>query len=113
MNYDEYGDVINGPETYKGIAEELSGRPVIIGWSDGVATHFDILFSLKPLQYGMLQGGVGKNDLFVSIMRWGSFGFDPIAVDTHPGYYEEKLGKGMGDTAIKLGELINNVKKLI
>ena len=33
MNYDEYGEVINGEDTYKGIAEELSKNAVLV-WLD-------------------------------------------------------------------------------
>lgn len=31
MNYDEFGEMINGELTYKGIAEELGRNAVIVG----------------------------------------------------------------------------------
>lgn len=112
MNYDEYGEVINGEDTYKGIAEELSKNAVLVGWTDQNGTHLDILFTLTALEYGTVQGGVSKNDL-ISIMRWGAFGFNPNEKETHSGYYDEKLGgsRALGPTQDPLAELINGVKK--
>lgn len=114
MNYDTYGEVINGSETYRGIAEELRSNAVIVGWTDGNGTHFDILFTLTALAYGTFQGGLRpRTDLFVSIMRWGSFAFEVNEADTAPGYYEEKLSnRKLGEEcAEKLAELINGVRK--
>ena len=118
MNYDEYGEVINGELTYKGIAEELAGNAVIVGWSDGNGMHFDILFTLHASRYGnQIQGGIKPpSDLFVSIMGWGAFAFEIDEADTHPGYYEEKLGNlaSFGEaTSGALAELINGVRKLV
>ena len=65
MNLDEWGEVINGEETYKGIAEELHNKSVLIGWTDGNGTHFDILFTYRAYiaNRGTIQGGVKQNDL--------------------------------------------------
>jgi len=114
MNYDTYGEVINGSETYRGIAEELGENAVIVGWTDGNGTHFDILFTLAPLAYGTFQGGIHpRRDLFVSIMRVGSFAFEVNEADTHPGYYAEKLGRAgfFGSAADPLAALINGVRE--
>lgn len=112
MNYDEYGEIINGEETYKGIAEELKGRrSVLIGWTDQQGTHLDILFTLWALKYGSTQGGLRDDDLFISVMRLGSFGFEIAHDDTDPGYYNEKLGGRLGSTSEPLAELINSVKR--
>ena len=114
MNYDSYGEVINGSETYRGIAEELRSNAVIVGWTDENGTHFDILFTLTALAYGTFQGGLRpRTDLFVSIMRWGAFAFEINEADTAPGYYEEKLStRKLGDECSeKLAELINGVRK--
>lgn len=116
MNYNEYGEVINGEDTYKGIAEELSKNAVLVGWTDQNGTHLDILFTLNALVYGTnIQGGVKKTDLFVSIMRLGAFGFDPNEKETHSGYYNEKLGTRdtLGPTADHLADLVNGVKKYL
>jgi hypothetical protein len=118
MNYDEYGEVVNGELTYKGIAGELPSNAVIVGWSDGNGTHLDVLFTLHALRYGdQIQGGIRPaSDLFVSIMRWGAFAFEVNEADTHPGYYEEKLGSSgaFGETTREaLAELINGVRKLL
>lgn len=112
MNYDEWGEIINGENTYKFIAGELGSNALMVGWTDGNGTHFDVLFTLTALFYGTnIQGGLRKNDLFVSIMRRGAFGFEIEHTDTHSGYYDEKLGGGMGSTSEALAELINGVKK--
>lgn len=115
MNYDEYKEVINGEKTYESIARELlEGQAVLIGWTDQNGTHLDILFKLSAMIFGSnIQGGVKNDDLFVSVMRWGSFGFVPSAEETHPGYIDEKLGNraSFGSTATSLAELINGVKK--
>lgn len=115
MQYDPYREVVNGEGTYRAIAEHLrQEESVLVGWTDGQMTHLDILFSVNPVAYGSnIQGGVRPRDLFVSVMRWGSFGFELNTDDTHPGYIDEKLGNraSFGPTAEPLAELINGVKK--
>lgn len=115
MNYDEYGEVINGEKTYKAIAADLAQSPVLIGWTDQNGTHLDILFALTAQKHGTVQGGVRGGDLFISIMRWGAFGFSIDEKETHAGYYDEKLGNrgSLGPTAEPLAELINGVKKYL
>lgn len=109
MDKDIYGEVINGEKTYKEIAYLLKcGNSVIIGWTDEEGTHFDILFSLNVVKEGTLQGGLRWNDLFVSIMRIGSFGFLTDS-EKESGYIGEKLGLGNNDTTVKLTELINGI----
>lgn len=131
MKTDEYNEVINHPNTFKAIAEELKkSKAVLIGWTDENYTHFDILFTYKPtVAIGQIingvfvediflsanfQGGIRPTDLFVSIMRVGAFGFEVNNKDTHWSYYDEKLGSRFrfGETiGAKLAELINGVKK--
>lgn len=120
MKHDEYGEVINDEETYQDIATELiggpnGGRSMLIGWTDQNGTHLDILFTLTAQKHGTVQGGVRGGDLFISIMRWGAFGFSIDEKETHAGYYDEKLGNrgSLGPTAEPLAELINGVKKYL
>ena len=109
MNKDLYGEVINGENTYKEIAYLLkSGHSVIIGWTDEKYTHYDILFSLNVVKEGILQGGLRWNDLFVSIMRIGCFGFLTDS-KKESGYIGEKLGLGDNITTEKLTDLINGI----
>lgn len=113
MNFDEHGEVVNGDNTYEDITWNLRhSGPVLIGWTDEASTHLDILFSLARHQSGNAQGGLRLSDLFVSIMRIGAFGFEVSESYHSPGYITEKLFVGPPDqpTAIKLAELINNVK---
>ncbi len=112
MRTDEYGEVLNDPETYTDIAEYLhkTGR-VLIGWTDTHGTHFDILFVNGAIVEGPIQGGIrGYNDLIVSIMRKGAFAFEITGSELHPSYISEKLSIGGGVTAEALTELIQGVK---
>lgn len=118
-NQDAYGEIINGYETYEAVAEQLrQWQSVAIGWSDGVATHYDILFTLSPVIVGRLQGihplAQISSLLFVSILRKGAFAFsvhlDPDKL--HPDYVGEKLFVG-GSTAARLADLINGVLKAL
>lgn len=67
MNYDKYGEVINGDDTYKTIVENLYDEDnVMIGWTDQKYDHRDIFFSLENTRrYGELQRGIKPTDLFV------------------------------------------------
>ena len=110
MNVDEYGEVINGEDTYREIAKNLmEGESVGIGWTDEDSTHFDIIFTLGIKKYGLFQRGIKANDLFVSIIGWSSYGFktDDIKLG---GYIQEKLRLSDYDvTGEKVKELINGV----
>jgi hypothetical protein len=113
MNTDEYGEVVNGEETFSEIAKTLLTEfRAFVGWSDGCGYHLDILFTLYPKQWGPVQRGISPNtDMFVSVMGKGSFAFDPDAKGTHAEYYAEKLNIGKGETAFKLAELLEGVKE--
>lgn len=115
VNYDEWGEVINGPETFKAVAQHIAhGGSAFIGWNDGDVTHLDILFSLTPVKAGLVQGGLNQGqNLFVSIMRIGAFGFDINNPDTHPNYYAQKLGITGSVTIEKLAELIDGIKEAL
>lgn len=111
MNRDEYGTVYNSKENYREIAEEIyGGGRCVFAWTDQFGSQFDILMVTEPIHLGgMLQGGVKSDDLFVSIMRRGAFGFEIKNRDTHASYYDEKLHIGNGCTAKKIADLINGV----
>lgn len=111
MNFDQYGEVINGGGTYRALVEELDAKNcVVIGWTDQEGTHLDILFTLSPRKAGTLQGGVaGQGDLFVSIMRMGAFAFE-IGQTSSPAYYAEKLFLSGRTTASKLADMCNTIR---
>lgn len=115
MKKDEYGEVLNSEETYKSIAVELKSgltRSVLIGWTDGLQSHFDIMFTLRPTGFGHFQRGIRTSDLFVSIMSVGAFGFEITDRETHYGYYDEKFGRFFGEASSQqLADLINGVKR--
>lgn len=112
MNKDKYGEIINGYNTVAEIASKLKdGQSVIIGWTDERYTHLDLLFNYRTHKSGMLQRGLRGNELFVSIISIGSFGFDVSDRETHKGYISEKLNISGEPTISKLAELINGIKK--
>ena len=114
INQDKYGEIVNGINTYKEIAHLLKlGRSIIIGWTDEKFTHLDLLFSLSPYKYpsNYLQRGLrGTNELYVSIIGLGAFGFD-IDSEKHSGYIGEKLNIQGQPVVDKLAELINGIIK--
>lgn len=112
---DDYGEVVNGENTFKVIAQLLANSiPVMVGWTDGHMSHFDILFTYEAHRYGsQIQGGIHpESDLLVSIMGRGAFGFEVKDEDTHWGYIDGKFGNFFGETTGgELANLINGVKK--
>lgn len=113
MNRDKYGEIINGDETYKEIKKTLErGHSIIIGWTDEKGTHYDILFTDNSvsIEDNSLQGGLKGNELFVSIIRKGAFGFRKKS-EISPDYIAEKLNISSISTSIKLTELIENILK--
>lgn len=111
MDKDKYGEIINGSETYKEIAKKLIDSSVIVGWTDEEYTHLDLLFNYNTYKEGMLQRGLRGNELYVSIMSIGAFGFDVKDKEIHKGYISEKLNINGEPTITKLAELINGIIK--
>ena len=113
MKQDKYGQVMNGKETYIDIAKTLINNNIIINWTDEEMTCLDLLFSYKAnrVSGNYLQSGIRGNELFVSIIGFGAFGFDINANEKAPGYIAKKLNLTGQPTVDKLGELINGVIK--
>lgn len=110
MDFDNFGEVRNGKHTYDLIANYLlNNRSVIIGWTDEKYTHLDLLFNYVPFKQGMLQRGLKGNELYVSIIGIGSFGFNVSNSDKAAGYISEKLNINGEPTVNKLAELINEI----
>ena len=114
MNFDSYGEVINGSLTYEKIARELlkTGK-CIIGWTDQGYDHRDIMFTWKPTHLGgILQRGLRWTYLFVSIMGYSCMGFliERRTDNTkHSDYIKEKLHLSDNSCDDKICELINGV----
>lgn len=113
MNFEEYGEIINGIGTYKTIAKLLEdNKSCIIGWTDQEYDHRDILFTYRPVQYGNLQRGLRWCYLYISIMDFSSMGF-LIEMDTdnrkHNAYIMEKLRLSDNHCDNKICDLINGV----
>ena len=112
MNYDDYNEVINGEGTYQEIAKELKeNNAVLIGWTDNLGTHFDIMFKLgakKPLSGNYIQRGIRGYYLFIGIIDHTFYGFSPESTKDWT-YIAEKLRMGDNQTTQKVAELINGV----
>lgn len=113
METDEYGEIINSEKTFEQIAARLKmGQSIIIGWTDQESTHYDILFTggAYKQEENYLQRGLRGNELFVSVMSRGAFGFN-LDGEKSSGYIAEKLHFGCYSniTMEKLAELINGV----
>ncbi len=112
MDKDQYGEIINGIYTYREIAERLKkGESVIIGWTDEKYTHLDILFAYGAYKEegNYLQRGLRSNDLFVSIIGLGSFGFEVTKQEKARGYISEKLNLKGEFTLSKFTDLVNGI----
>lgn len=114
MDKDKYGEIINGKNTYRTIVEKIKkGESVIIGWTDEKYTHLDILFTYRVYKEegNYLQRGLRSNDLFVSIIGLGSFGFEVTKQEKAKGYISEKLNLKGEPTLSKFADLVNGVIK--
>ena len=113
MKLDDYGEVINGDETYQKIAHDVASYgSSLIGWSDGEMTHLDILFTIvnSNCSQGPISGGQSAStDLFVSVLRWGAFGFELNGRWKAPGYISGKIPLGDNITTDKFADLLNGV----
>lgn len=111
---DEYGEVKNCPLTYASVALALTkGESVMVAWTDGHMSHFDVLFTYKAMRCGKhIQGGVRpETDLLVSVMRVGSFGFEVNDSELHWSYVNEKFGNFFGETTGReFAALVNGIK---
>lgn len=113
MNLDEYGEVINGEATNQIIAHDVASYgSCLVGWSDGEGTHLDILFTTVNgmNSYGPIHGGQkASTDLFVSILRWGAYGFELNGKEKYPSYIAGKIPLGDNITTDKFADLLNGV----
>ena len=108
MDFDVYGETINGEKTYKSIADMLKlGKSVLIGWTDELYSYHDILFSIDVIKVGYIQRGIQGTNLFVSIISCTSYAFN-IDSEKEGTYIQRKLGM-MNETGDKLKELINGI----
>ena len=113
MNKDSYGEIINGPDTFRILAEGLPKyHSIIIGWTDGAYDHRDIMFTLWATKDGNLQSGRRWANFYVSIMGFSCAGFALERYKSnqmHPGYIKEKLSLNDNSCDDKICELINGV----
>lgn len=108
MNYNKYGEVINGKDTYKEVAIKLvSGECVGISWTDTLCTHLDIILKYRFTKYGLFQRGIKSNYLVVSIIDHTSYAFSMECIKESE-YIKEKLRMD-NECGDKLAELLNGI----
>lgn len=109
MNVNNYGEVVNGKDTYKIIANTIKANGTIgIGWTDEDSTHLDIIFKLGlDTKCGSFQRGIKSNYLYVSIIDYTSYAFVPDSIKLG-NYIQEKLRMN-NECGNKLAELINGI----
>ena len=104
-----YGSIINGPGTYEQLAFDLLERGhVVLNWTDGRSTLYNILLSYAPTRMGT-PGGIVDNagfKLWVGIAGKGLFAFSLTSGTLAPDYIAEKLNVSSLVTATKVAELI-------
>lgn len=109
MNVNNYGEVVNGKDTYKIIANTIKANGTIgIGWTDEDSTHLDIIFKLGlNMKCGCFQRGIKTNYLYVSIIDHTSYAFVPDTIK-EVFYIQDKL-RFNNYCGTKLAELINGI----
>lgn len=55
-------------------------------------SQYDVIFSYKFENLGTHQRGILAQDLLISVVGFGAYGFRTDIPDTDPAYYTEKLG---------------------
>lgn len=106
-----YGELINDTTNYQLIVENLlKNEMVMIGWTDGFATHRDIAFKLNSINIGYIQRGLKDYDLYVGIVPNRFYGFNPNE-QKHNNYIKEKLQLGNSITDDLICDLVNGVIK--
>ena len=113
MNITQYHEVINGENTYKKIAALLNqDNNVIIGWTDGLFNHYDILLVYKvSFIVGALKQCVKEDDLYVNIISIGSYNFN-IKDIYSSNYIAATLFHDLDACSVcQLAELINGIIK--
>lgn len=109
MNFDEYGEIVNGENTYKSIANSLkNNKSVLIGWCHN-GLHYDIHFTLGNTEkYGIIQRGIKSNYLFVGIVGKSFFGFRTDCIKSEK-YICEKLEIHSFAVISGITDLINGI----
>lgn len=107
---DEEGYFIPSSENISIITMGLKhGHTILIPFDSGDMTQHDVLLSYGAFVVGnpvLLQGGLKLDDLFVSVIRKGSFGFK-IGQTSSNDYYNEKLNIGVTQT---LTDFLNELR---
>lgn len=74
-------------------------------------SQYDVLFSYEFTNIGSHQRGILANDLIISVIGRGAYGFRIEDSDTDSGYYTEKLGIHSEYLSSLFNEVRKNLKK--
>ena len=74
-------------------------------------SQYDVLFSYKFSNFGSHQRGILANDLIISVIGFGAYGFSTSIYDTDPGYYSEKLKIHSNFLSFLFNEVRRKLKK--
>jgi hypothetical protein len=110
---DAYNCIVNGQGTYDTAAFDLIQRgPVVLNWTDGRGTLYNILLALDPVRFGAPGGLVdtGPYKLWVGIAGRGCFGFGALGGFCSPEYASEKLGIDSMVDAELIAELVTGIR---
>ena len=113
---DDYGQIINGPNTFQAVAADLLQRDqVVLNWTDRRGTLHNILLAFGPTRIGTLGGVVGGGP---GLLWVGVAGTGCVACPAGGGYLSwdyaaEKLGLKSQPTAEAIAELITGVREAI
>lgn len=107
--------IVNGQGTYHRVAEDLVRNSVVLNWTDGRGTLYNILLTLDPVRFGAPGGLVdsGNYKLWVGIAGRGCFGFAALGGLVSPEYAAEKLGISSMVDAEAVAELVTGIRNAI
>lgn len=110
LELDEYNCVITTHKNIKEITKEiLKNKSIIFTWENDSDCYTVILnYPLNKPMFNSLTRGLKPNNLFISIIGIGCFGFRIGEDDIYKTYYQEKLHMNVPKELI---ELFNGIRK--
>lgn len=112
---DNFGCIVNGEGTYRTVALDLRRHPVVLNWTDGRGTLYNVLLALDPVRFGAPGGLVDTagRKLWVGIAGRGCFGFGATGGFCSPKYASEKLGLTSMVDAEGIAELVTGIRAVL
>ena len=114
-DYDNNGLITNGEGTARQAAEDLLLRgSVVLNWTDGDGTVFNIVLTYAPTRVGLMAGTIdsGPSKLWVGVAGRGCYAFT-VAPRNNPlvgSYIGEKFALRSLPTSDALADLLTDVR---